>query len=586
MRLPRSIHVFSLICCFCAIGLTSFGDEHYDLLIKNVKIVDGTGKAAFTGNIAIKGDKIAALGSITATASTVLDGTGLTASPGFIDPHSHSDSTILKYPLAENYVMQGVTTVTSGHCGYSTAPTEEMSFSGWQTKVEETGISINIAPLVGHGAVRGLVMGHDWRRKANKVEIEAMKTHVEEAMKSGAFGLSSGLDYAPTQFADKEELVELARIAGRYGGFYDPHTRGIHSQWPTQDPEEVSYGLFYGKPEDAFIGTYNGYVEAIEIAREADVPLHIAHMSNCFLIPQPHTNSEALEYEAGKATVREIVEKAREEGLEVTFDFMAYSRTIAGAQKMIDAFYSERIIALSWVREIEKEEFISRLKTREFRERIKRVNEKGKLKLGMIHLRACPYWMDFFKILTCTNRELEGQTIGEIARMKNIDALDAIFEVLIEDPETIWVQFGDPRVHPESLKAILESPLCMPSTDTPAAPAEPEDDMDVNPIMYGLYPHYINTYVKEENLFSLEEAIRKATSYPAEVIGLKNRGILKQGAFADILVFNFETIKDVNDFLNPTKPPEGIEYVIVNGKIVYKDMTHTGEKSGRILRRE
>jgi N-acyl-D-amino-acid deacylase len=309
MKLARSIFIFFLLCYLSNVGLISFCSDQYDILIKNVNIIDGTGKAAVKGHIAIKGDKIAAMGKVKAEASIVLDGSGLIACPGFIDPHNHTDFTITKFPLAENYVMQGVTTVTTGHCGLSTAPTKEMTFGNWLTKVEETGISINIAPLIGHGAVRGLVMGNDWRRKANRAEIEAMKGYVAEAMRSGAFGFSSGLDYTPTQFADKEELVELTKVAGKYGGFYDPHTRGIHSQWPTSDPEAVSYGLFYGKPEEAFTGNYMGYVEAVDIAREANIQLHIGHMSNCFLIPQPHPNSDALEYEAGKATVREIVEK-------------------------------------------------------------------------------------------------------------------------------------------------------------------------------------------------------------------------------------------------------------------------------------
>ncbi len=578
----------SLILCLLVITLSST-PERYDVLIKNTKIVDGTGKAAFKGNIAIKGEKIVAVGKVKGDAATIIDGTGLVTSPGFIDPHSHADLTIMKYPLAENLVMQGITSFLGGNCGSSPAPLATLTFGEWLSKVEEEGISLNYAPLVAHGVIRSLVMGKDFRRKATSEEIEEMKKYMEEAMRSGAIGFSGGLDYDPGRFADTEELIELAKVASKYGGLYVPHTRHMNSQWPTDDPEEVSYGLYYGPPEDVWAGRYRGYLEALEISRKAKIPLHIAHFSKAYKLRQPHP--DFLEEAAAKATLVEIIDKARKEGLDVTFDTIPWSATVGGKTPMIDAFYSKRVVGLNWVQQIEKEEFIQRLNTREFRDRLRRVDEKCRLKLGWIHTKVDPYWMDCFKILTCKNKEYEGKTIGDIARMRNTDPLEMIFDILVEDPETTWVQFLDRRFAPAAIPVFLKHPIAMPCTDVIALSAKPEPDsyqlystIPYAPISYGLFPHYIGTYVREKAVLSLEEAVRKATYLPAQRFGLKDRGVLSPGAYADIVVFDFEKIKMKGDFLDPAQPPEGILYVLVNGKVVYKEKAHTGLRPGKVLR--
>jgi N-acyl-D-aspartate/D-glutamate deacylase len=236
------------------------------------------------------------------------------------------------------------------------------------------------------------------------------------------------------------------------------------------------------------------------------------------------------------------------------------------------------------VRDISKEDFLRRLKSQEFRDRLKKVHDDGKLKFVGVHTKAWPYWMDCFKIIECKNKDYEGKTVGEIARMKNRHALELMFDMILEDPDVSWAQAVEPRAQPAYLKAVVQSPYFMPSTDSVVSPAKLKKGEPANPNSYGLYPHYIRRYVKDEAVISLEEAIRKATSLPARVIGLKDRGTIKEGAFADIVLFDSEEIRDMNDFLNPDKPPEGIEYVLVNGTIVYENMTHTGKKPGKVLR--
>ena len=589
-----------------AAAYTQTESKKYDILIKNTMIIDGTGKPGFIGNVAIQGERIAAVGKAKGEAVAVIDGSGLITCPGFIDSHSHADITIMKYPLAENLVMQGITTFLGGMCGISLAPRskeyyfdmkkEEVdsfvdwtSFAEYLDKAEEIGASINFVPIVGHGALRNAVMGNDFRRKATAGEIEEMKKLVIEAMKSGALGLSAGLDYFPGKFAGLEEIVPLAEVAAAYGGMYFPHTRFTNFEWPTEDPEEVCFGRYLGSPENVWVGVYEGVMEAIETGKKAGIPVHMAHIGNLFLTPQPHP--EYLEETTAKATVW-VIEKALKEGVDFSYDVVAHANSICQNQKMIDAFYSDQVLGLSWVHQFTKDEFIQRLKHREFRDRLRRVHESCKLVFGWVHTKVDPYWMDCFTIVKRADSEYEGKILGEIAREKNIDPLELMFDMLIEDPETVWIQHLDRRGTEVMNAVFLSHPAAFPCTDTcslPCVPIPGENFMGFDlgmppPIAYGLFPHYIHNYIKKRKLFSLEEGIKKATYFPAQRFGLTDRGILKAGAFADIVLFDFNEVKDNLDFANPAQAPSGIECVLVNGTIVYKDKAHTQKKPGKVLR--
>jgi len=367
MRTQQSVFkIFSILYVFFFLisgASYALADQH-DVIIKGATIVDGTGNKSFKGDIAIKGERIVQVGKVSGKADRVVDGSGLIASPGFIDPHNHADASILKYPLAENLVMQGVTTFVGGNCGISLAPRSDKFFVwqgfgmkeedagfelDWQTfgdylaKLDQIDTSLNFAPLVGHGAVRYCVMGNDFRRRANAKEIAEMKALVEEAMQSGVFGLSTGLDYLPGNFSDTSEVIALAGTAAKYGGIYATHTRYNNSDWPTDNPEEVSYGRYLGSPENVWVGLYRGIVEAIEIGKKSKIPVHISHVANVFRIPQPHP--EYLEEAAAKATLW-VFDKAKNDGVDLTFDVIATADSIANESKLINAFYSKRVKGL------------------------------------------------------------------------------------------------------------------------------------------------------------------------------------------------------------------------------------------------
>jgi N-acyl-D-amino-acid deacylase len=584
IKLWRLSFLFNLlIICSLMMCVSKSPPEKYDVIIKNTRIVDGTGSAHYKGDIAIKGEKIVAIGKVKGDAQTVLDGSGLITCPGFIDPHTHADWDIIEYPLAENFIMQGITTVIAGNCGGSPAPDVDLTFEGWLSKVEETEISINLAMLVGHNQIRELVMGEDYKREATDQELDEMKAHVEEAMRSGAFGLSAGID-APWKgyFASMREKIELAKIAAIYGGFYVPHTRHLRLHWPTQNLEEYSYVLSYGPLEDISVGKYRGFLEAIEVSRQAEVPLHLAHLSPVNLIPQPHP--EYLDEANAQATLDEIIYKARDEDIDVTFDVVTIG--IGGKSPLIREFLTDRFSYPEWLSGLNKETFIEKLKTQEFRTKIRKMYDTGRIKFGMVHTKVDPYWSDCFKILSCAEKEYEGKTISEIAGMKDTDPLEVIFNLLVEDPKTTWVQFTGIRNPSSARITLLKSSLSMPCTDAFSLPGNLPSGAGSfpSPGAYAQFANYIGTFVREKAVLTLEEAIWKASGFPAQRFGLKDRGGIKTGAYADIVVFDIGTIKMKGDYENPAKPPEGIHYVLVNGKVVYKDLAHTGEKPGKVIR--
>jgi N-acyl-D-amino-acid deacylase len=425
-----------------------------------------------------------------------------------------------------------------------------------------------------------------------------MKELVDEAMRSGAFGLSAGLDYWPGDFADANELVELAKVVQGYGGFFTPHTRHHLNRWPADDSQEFGYATFQGPVGEVMVGRYHGLLEAVEISKKANgIKLHIAHITPAYIVPQPHP--EFLDEALAKATLVDIVDKARDEGLEVTFNVIAWDQSVSYLEPVVEIFYNSRLNLPDWMTGLERDEFIEKLKEREFRKNVKMVMNSGKFKIGGIVPLSDPYWMDCFKIIRCKNRINEGKTIGDIARSRIVDniikvvyeeSLEVLFDLLVEDPKVMWAEFIDKREY-GVLPVFLKHPAGMPCTDTiyfPFFPDESEGTMNwgIPPIAYGMYPYYINQFVKETGVLSLEEAIMKATFMPAqEVLGLKDRGVIEQGAYADIVVFDLARIKEGGDFWEPTRPPEGIEYVLVNGTIVCSQGKHTGSRAGKVLRR-
>jgi N-acyl-D-amino-acid deacylase len=248
------------------------------------------------------------------------------------------------------------------------------------------------------------------------------------------------------------------------------------------------------------------------------------------------------------------------------------------------------------IKELTKEEFAEKLRTREFRDHLKEIIYSGGFKFGMIHPLTDPYWMDCFTVLTCTNEDFVGKTIGEIARERSPDdiihavyneSVEVVFDILAEDTDTTWIQSYEKRAYDAAQAVFFKHPSATPGIDCGSLPASPpEGPASPPPGFYGTFPFYIHKFVKETNTLSLEEAIKKATYVPAyEILGITDRGTLVPESFADIVIFDFDTINIAGDYLNPTTPPEGIEYVLVNGKVVYKDKVHTGVKPGRVLKK-
>jgi N-acyl-D-aspartate/D-glutamate deacylase len=612
--------------------------EHYDVLIKNSKIIDGTGKPAFGGSIGIDGERIVALGNIRGDADIEIDGAGLVTCPGFVDIHSHGDLTILQYPLAENFVMQGITTFIGGNCGASMAPIKDLwpwgiftpslvagwwhevephtysppgylplvkyreileeklgysidwrTFSEFLSKVEKLGISVNYAPIVGHNNVRLAVMGEDFKRKAKQAEIEDMKGHVDEAMSSGAFGLTTGLDGNAGDFASTDELVQLAKVAQKYGGIYLSHTRNFDNNWPSNNPDEWGYGICHNiSPEEMGLAKYYGLTEAIEVCRKAKIPVQISHIPVVYTIYQYFP--EILQEAATRATLQ-IVDEAKEEGLDVTFDVSPVDHDVHGvllSQPSLIQIFSRWLIKCG-----STERFVENLKFREFRDELKREIESGRMKIIMIHPKTDKFWMNRPYIVSCRNREYEGKTIGEIAIKNNRDPVDTIFDILVEDPN-MKLNNTDPRWTETTIRIFLEYPFAMAGSDLYAVPFHGTKFVGMGglaagepgPATYGLYPRYIRRFVREKAILSLEEAVKKITHLPAQRLGLKDRGIISLGAYADILVFDYERITDKGTALEPRQAPEGINHVLVNGKVVFENMNHTGLKAGKVLKQK
>ncbi len=605
LREREKISIFHLLICILII-CCKYRDVNYDVLIKNAQIVDGTGRRTFKGNIAIIGEKIVELGRVKGKAKLVIDASGYIACPGFFDTHSHADLNILEYPLAENFIMQGVTTVLGGNCGFSQATREGLRFNDWIRKVEKTGVSINLALLIGHADLRHHVMGEDFKRTATNREIELMKGYVEEAMKSGAFGLSSTLEPSTAEYASVKEIVELLKIVNIHGGIYSPHTRHMQNHWWSEDASEYNYAVSHTFIGEIFVGRYHGVLEAIEISKKANnTPLLIAHFFPVFITPQPIPGF--LQESLARATLEEIIDKAHSGGLKIFYNIILPSENLWGTRmRIIDSFYKPPVGHTinapqpPWYKEISKlsrEEFIHKLKKKEFRNELKEIIYSGRFKFGMVHPLTDPYWMDCFTILSCLNKNYEGKTIGQLARERSPDdiinavyneSLNVLFDILEEDAGTIWYQSLDKRAYDGSISVFLKHPFAVLGIDSLSIPKDILEDFDdITPGFFATFPFFIRRFVIEKKLLTLEEAIMKATSIPfKKILGIEDRGILRPGTYADLVLFDLEEIKMRGDYQNPSSPPEGIKYVLINGEIVYKDNEHTGKKPGKVIRRK
>jgi len=438
------------------------------------------------------------------------------------------------------------------------------SFKDFLTKVESTGISVNYVPLVGHNTIRATVMGRDYKRKASEKEVEEMKEYVREAVEAGAHGLSTGFDYEPGSYASTDEVVELAKVVSEYNGIYATHWRrtGVRKERVEFEPPEKIKGI----------------IEAIEIGRRANVPVQISHiMSGYTIYPTP---PRSLALAAIRATL-DVIEEAASSGVDVYFDVIP--NTDGG---VFTIPYLASLLA-PWVKDAGTRKAIAQLlKAKDYRREVKETIKAGKW--WLINPKVDPYWAEKVIILDCSVEKYKGKSLGEIAGEEDVNPLDKLFDILVEDPETrIMTKIISDEVEVEEFIKHPRAIVCTDvfAYDKPWSMSKPPYFLP-HPNTYGVFPRYIRRYALERKVLSLEEAIHKITGLPAKRFRLENRGLIKPGYYADIVIFDPNEISDMGDYIEPRRPPKGINYVLVNGKIVVKEGAHTGIRPGKIIRRK
>jgi len=532
----------------------------FDIVIKGGEIFDGTGNPSFKADIGIKEGKIIKVGEITEKSSTTIKADGLVVSPGFIDMHNHADHAILAFPNAECYIMQGVTTSLVGNCGLSMAPinfanlelTKSYLFPflradfdykwDWRTskeyfeKISKNRTAINLAHLVGQGTLRIAVKGFEMTR-ASKEEMDTMKTILKQELEEGAFGLSTGLVYPPGSYSTTEELIELTAVLKKYNALYATHLRSESDQ------------------------LLEAVEEAIKIGEENGISVEISH----------HKAISKANWGKVKDSLK-MLKNARQRGVDINCDVYPYTAAMTTVSSLLPP----------WTLEGGVEKMLARLNNQEERLKIEKDITEGKMKgenwikgigWGNIMVAECPL-----------DKDAEGKSLETLFKERNQShqSFKALFDWLIKiKGEATMVFFC---MDEEDVKTVISNPISTIISDSWVI--APDGGGKPHPRGYGSFPRVLSKYVREEKTLTLEEAIKKMTSLPANKIGLKDRGILKEGYWADIAIFNKDEIKDKATFEDPHQYPEGIYYVIVNGQVVVDNGKITGLKPGKVLKRQ
>lgn len=498
---------------------------NFDLLIINGKVLDGTGNPWFYADIGINEDRIEWVGkSDNVTADEEIDASGLYISPGFIDVHSHSASGLSSESLSPGHPLlsQGLTTVMINPDGGGST-----DIAGQRAALEEHGIGLNVAQLVPHGSVRRQVIG-EANREPGENELEQMKAIVEEGMKEGAFGLSSGLFYTPAAYAETEEVIELAKVASGYNGVYSSHIR---------DESDYNLGLIYSVDE------------VIRIAEEAELPGIVSHIKAL--------GTGVWGY---SAAVVSRIERARDQGIEVYADQYPYPASSTNLTA---------VLIPSRAREGGRSEMLNRLEDPELIEVIK-VEMEANLERrgGAESIQIADYSAD---------RSYEGLRLNEIADRMDTDPINAALNLIKEHNPKI-VSFN---MNEDDVARFMRQPWMMTSSD--GGLVEMGEGV-VHPRNYGSFPRKISKYVKQDRTIDLGFAIKSMTSLPATVFNLHDRGVIKPGQIADITIFDLNQIQDKATFDDPHQLSEGVEFVIISGKFAIKAGEFQPDLVGKVLR--
>jgi N-acyl-D-aspartate/D-glutamate deacylase len=515
-------------------------DAEFDIVIKGGTIYDGTMAEPYVADLGIKGDKIIAIGDIFGSAGRVIDATGHIVTPGFIDIHTHCDLTFkrlgfkknLAYILPSfkgnyNYVSQGVTTVVTGNCGYGYTDVDY-----WMGLVKKVGFGTNVYHLVPHGIIREELFGENQPGELTKDQLDAMKKRVAEAMEMGALGMSTGLEYAPGFHSTTEELIELCKVVREHGGIYTTHMRD-------------ESGKIYDSGE---FGVVESIREAVRIGEEAEIPVEISHLKAA--APLNDIRAEKI--------LKEI-ERARSRGLDVTADQYPYAAGSTDITILIpnEFKYTEGV----------KEEY----KTAEGRKEIKKaINE--------VFAYSGPD-KTLITMMFEGDESYEGKTLAEIAEAEGKDPADLYVELVCDMKAPMGVFFQQSE---EIVRDLMPHDYVITISDgwtIPKGMTKP------HPRLYGTFPRKLGRYVREDKLMDLKSAVRSMTSLPAEKFGLKGRGKIEIGAFADLVVIDANNVIDNATYLDPHQYSSGILYSTVNGVLAVDGGVLTGDRGGRGLRR-
>ena len=523
-RLRRFLLLLPLV--LSAAPLAAQDAERFDLLIRGGRVVDGTGNPWLRADVAVRGDRIARIGHLPdADADRVLDAGGLVVAPGFVDPHTHAVRGIFDVPTADNYLLQGVTTLTEGNDGSSPWPIGEHL-----ARIADAGVSPNWAVFAGQGTIRRTVMGSD-DREPTRDELDRMRALVAEAMEEGAFGLSTGLFYVPGSFTAAEEVIALSAVAAGYGGIYISHMR------------------------DEALGLLDSVRETIRIGAEAGIPVQITH-------------HKALGRGAWgrSADSLALVDAARARGIDVTIDQYPYT----ASQTSITA------VVPQWAQAGGTQALIARLRDPETRRRIREEivhrieHDRGGGDPANVVIGLCAW-----------DRSLEGKSLADVLAGRGVEATLAHAADLVME---IVENGGARAIYHAMDEGDVERIMRHPATAVGSDGGVSVFGAGVpHPREYGTFARVLGRYVRERGVLTLEEAVRKMSGATAARLGLQDRGLLREGFFADVAVFDPGRIIDRATFEDPHRYADGVEYVLVNGVLVVDGGAHTGARPGRVL---
>jgi N-acyl-D-amino-acid deacylase len=493
---------------------------------------------------------------VTGEAARVIEANGLCVCPGFIDVHAHGDFTPFDKIVVDYKLRQGITTEVNGNCGFSAAPVHPSTVGlvrkyvegfiapeqgvpwNWRSlgeyldSIAHARLAINIAPLIGHGALRAAAMGYE-QRAPSLAELDTMKALMRESMGQGAFGLSTGLVYVPGTYAQTDEIVDIAKVAARYGGLYATHMRNEGEQ------------------------LFEAFDEAIQIGRHAEIPVQISH----------HKASGKANHGKVSETLKRL-EAERAHGLDITVDqypYTASSTTLASV-----------LPPLAQVGGVPK--IVERLRDPSTRREI-RATMLAEPQHGEHMIRDCR-WDEILiaSVKSARNKICEGKSLQQIAEMRGEEPLESVFDLLLDEECAVaMIMF---TMAEADVRTVMRHPATMIGTDGIWSHGKP------HPRIYGSYPRILGMYVRQERLLSLEEAVRKMTSFPAQKFGLWKKGIVREGMDADVIIFDPDTIAERSTFQDPHQYPAGLPYVILNGQVVVDQDRYTGKLAGQVVKKQ